>query len=65
MAKKPKQLPPVVGDNVRPRGRNSYGVLREIRQTNNWAIVVWDISKGDLGPKVCHLFELETIKENI
>lgn len=54
---------PKVGDRVKARGKELYGVLiyKSVHEPN-WVHVNWD---GDLppGPRVCHLHELEKVSE--
>lgn len=57
--KRPKNLPQV-GDEVRWRGRDQYGILKQHNADNDWCMVEWDSTDA---PKIVHLFELERASE--
>jgi hypothetical protein len=52
---------PSVGDRVKMRGREVFGILRKINNIN-WAKVEWD--NDSHGPVLCHLFELERMEKD-
>lgn len=52
--KGPPNVPDAVGNIVKLRGTDNYGLVLQIN-SNNWVQVSW----VDKGPKICHLFELE------
>ena len=49
-------------DIVRLRGRTAEGVLKTIDPVSLWACVEW--FPGKEGPRYCHLFELEKLRES-
>ena len=57
--KKPPPNTPNVGDDVKLRGRVSFGCLTELNERNLWARVDWDPTVAANCPKLCHLYELE------
>ncbi len=59
MPKIPNNLPEI-GDRCKMRGRKFEGVLKKVNP-ELWAWVDW--SGHDLGPHICHLYELEKINE--
>lgn len=64
MAKAPPNLP-AVGDDVKLRGRTSFGKLIGLNEQNLWARVDWDPTVAAQCPKLCHLYELERITQQV
>jgi len=58
MAKAPQNLPKM-GDDVKLRGRKSFGKLVDLDERTLWARVDWDPTVASQCPKLCHLYELE------
>lgn len=64
MAKAPPNLPKV-GDDVKLRGRLSFGRLVSLNEGNLWARVDWDPTVAAQCPKLCHLYELERVPGDV
>ena len=58
MSKKSKKPLPIVGDFVSLRGRSRFGTLIEHSEWNGWCKIEW---KGEKGPLIVHINELEKI----
>ena len=57
VSKKIPKNSPQAHDRVKLRGREIIGTLKQ--ETNKWCLVNWDSTNKEVGPRICHLYELE------